>query len=114
MQELIAFAQSGELGRVKLARGLCYKPRGSIGKVKAPKQPPASVDYDLWLGPAAQQPVRRGRFHYDWHWQWPFGNGDVGQAGADMQSGSAAVWEAAEARRIISGPCRNIRGPTEP
>ena len=81
MQELIAFAQSGELGRVKLARGLCYKPRGSIGKVKAPKQPPASVDYDLWLGPAAQQPVRRGRFHYDWHWQWPFGNGDLGNQG---------------------------------
>ena len=81
MQELMAFVQGGELGAVKLARGLCYKPRGSIGKVDAPKQPPKTVDYDLWLGPAEQQPVRRRRFHYDWHWQWPFGNGDLGNQG---------------------------------
>ncbi len=81
IQEAIAFAQSGALGRIRLARGLCYKPRGSIGKVDGPQAPPASVDYDLWLGPATEQPVLRRRFHYDWHWQWDFGNGDFGNQG---------------------------------
>ncbi|MBK8097725.1 MAG: Gfo/Idh/MocA family oxidoreductase [Planctomycetes bacterium] len=81
MQQAIAFAQSGQLGKIVLARGLCYKRRRSIGKVAAPKAPPASVDYDLWLGPAAEQPVQRTQFHYDWHWQWPFGNGDLGNQG---------------------------------
>jgi predicted dehydrogenase len=80
-QEAIAYVQSGALGRLRLARGLCYKPRKSIGKVAAPLQPPANVNYDLWLGPAAQQPVRRTQFHYDWHWQWAFGNGDLGNQG---------------------------------
>lgn len=80
-QEAIAFLRRGELGAVTLARGLCYKPRQSIGKVAAPVAPPASVDYDLWLGPAAEQPVRRRQFHYDWHWQWAFGNGDLGNQG---------------------------------
>lgn len=80
-QEAIAYLRGGELGRLRLARGLCYKPRQSIGKVKAPTAVPAGVDYSLWLGPAADQPVRRAQFHYDWHWQWPFGNGDLGNQG---------------------------------
>jgi predicted dehydrogenase len=81
MQQVIAFARSGALGRLRLARGLCYKRRKSIGPVPANGTAPATVDYDLWLGPAAQQPVRRQQFHYDWHWQWDFGNGDLGNQG---------------------------------
>src|SRR5690606_8138996 len=30
MQEAIAFVQSGKIGDVKVARGLCYKPRKAI------------------------------------------------------------------------------------
>ncbi len=71
----------GELGKLKLARGLCYKPRPSIGKVPAPVKPPAEVDYDLWCGPRETAEVRRKRFHYDWHWQFPYGNGDLGNQG---------------------------------
>jgi predicted dehydrogenase len=82
MQELIAYVRSGKLGKVTVARGLCYKPRGSIGKVAAPGKPPAGVDYDLWLGPApARADVPRAKFHYDWHWQWDYGNGDIGNQG---------------------------------
>ena len=64
-----------------VSRGFCYKPRKSIGKVNAPKQPPAEVNYDLWSGPREMLPVRRERFHYDWHWQSPYGNGDIGNQG---------------------------------
>ncbi|MCB9879720.1 MAG: Gfo/Idh/MocA family oxidoreductase [Planctomycetes bacterium] len=79
--EGIAFAQSGKLGQITLARGLCYKPRQSIGKVEGPQQPPQSVDYDLWCGPAPKGPLRRKHLHYDWHWDFATGNGDVGNQG---------------------------------
>ena len=68
-----------------MARGLCYKPRGSIGKVEGPQEAPKSMDYDLWCGPAPKTPPRRktgnGTVHYDWHWIWDFGNGDLGNQG---------------------------------
>lgn len=79
--EAIAFARSGQLGAMKLVRGLCYKRRASIGRVRAAKPVPATVDADLWFGPAPIAPVMRSRFHYDWHWQWPYGNGDLGNQG---------------------------------
>jgi predicted dehydrogenase len=81
MREAIAYVESGKLGKVDLAIGLCYKPRGSIGKVSQPTAPPASMDYDLWCGPAAKLPVMRAKLHYDWHWVWNTGCGDLGNQG---------------------------------
>ncbi len=80
-RDAIEYIHSGKLGKVTLSRGLCYKPRTSIGKVSGPQMPPPTVNYDLWLGPAPQKPVERKRFHYDWHWQWDYGNGDLGNQG---------------------------------
>ncbi|MBS0202491.1 MAG: Gfo/Idh/MocA family oxidoreductase [Planctomycetes bacterium] len=80
MREAIAFLHNGGIGEVKLARGLCYKPRGSIGP-RGNYDVPASVNYDLWSGPAQMHPLTRPRFHYDWHWQWDYGNGDLGNQG---------------------------------
>jgi predicted dehydrogenase len=71
----------GKLGAIKWARGFCYKPRGSIGKVNGPQPIPASVDYDLWCGPADMLPLMRKNLHYDWHWVWNTGNGDIGNQG---------------------------------
>ncbi len=81
MQDAIAYVRSGKLGKVDLAIGLCYKPRGSIGVVKAATEPPATMDYDLWCGPAPKDPVMRNKLHYDWHWIWNYGNGDLGNQG---------------------------------
>src|SRR6185312_3025290 len=78
--EAIDYVKAGKIGEVKVARGLCYKPRGSIGP-KGEHAPPASVDYNIWLGPAPQKPVTRNQFHYDWHWFWDYGNGDLGNQG---------------------------------
>jgi predicted dehydrogenase len=80
MRQTLDFIHAGKIGKVTLARGLCYKPRGSIGP-KVTAKPPASVDYNLWLGPAPEKPVTRQRFHYDWHWFWDYGNGDLGNQG---------------------------------
>ncbi len=80
MREAIAFMHNGGIGEVKLARGLCYKPRGAIGP-RGNYDVPASVNYDLWSGPAQMNPLTRPKLHYDWHWQWDYGNGDLGNQG---------------------------------
>lgn len=76
----IEFVKAGKIGEVKLARGLCYKPRGAIGP-RREYQVPKSVDYNLWLGPAPMAKLTRPKLHYDWHWQWAYGNGDLGNQG---------------------------------
>jgi predicted dehydrogenase len=78
--DAIEYVLSGKIGEVKLARGLCYKPRASIGD-RGEFQAPVSVDYDIWSGPAPVLPITRKRFHYDWHWQWPYGGGDLSNQG---------------------------------
>ncbi len=80
MIEAIEYIRSGKIGDVKLARGLCYKRRKSIGP-KGKYDVPAGVDYDLWTGPAPMLPLTRPKLHYDWHWQFPYGNGDLGNQG---------------------------------
>ena len=81
IREAVAWVKAGNLGKLTVARGLCYKPRPSIGKVTEPQPPPPEVNYDLWCGPAPMDPIRRKRFHYDWHWIWNYGNGDLGNQG---------------------------------
>jgi predicted dehydrogenase len=81
MRAAIEFVQSGKLGTVKLARALCYKDRKSIGKVKGEQPIPKSIDYNLWCGPAPMKPLMRQKLHYDWHWVWDTGNGDLGNQG---------------------------------
>ncbi len=72
--------RDGVLGDLYLSRGLCYKWRDTIGH--AQEEPvPAGVNYDLWTGPAPMKPFTRNRFHYNWHWIWDTGNGDIGNQG---------------------------------
>ncbi len=82
IREAIEWLRAGNLGKIKLARSLCYKRRASIGKATEPCKIPATVDYDLWCGPAPKEKeLWRKKFHYDWHWVWPTGNGDLGNQG---------------------------------
>jgi predicted dehydrogenase len=74
------FLRSEKLGKLKSVHGICYKPRGSIGKM-ADAPVPEGVDYNLWLGPAPERPFNPNRFHYNWHWHWDYGNGDLGNTG---------------------------------
>lgn len=81
LRDAIAWLHAGNLGKVQVARGLCYKPRQSIGKVAAATAVPQTIDYDLWCGPSPLQPLMREKLHYDWHWQFVTGNGDLGNQG---------------------------------
>jgi len=80
LQEAVAKMREGLIGKVYMARALSYKHREGIGH--APVEPvPPGVDYDLWLGPAPSHPFTKNRFHYNWHWFWDYGTGDVGNQG---------------------------------
>ncbi len=84
--EAIEWVRAGNLGKIKIARGLCYKPRPSIGKTSGDQPVPEGIDYDLWCGPAPLTQPRRnnksnGPVHYDWHWFWNYGAGDLGNQG---------------------------------
>jgi hypothetical protein len=58
IKEAVAWVQKGNLGKIRVARALCYKPRPSIGKTVGPQAVPATVDYNLWCGPASLTPPR--------------------------------------------------------
>jgi len=86
IQAAVDWVKAGNIGKIVIARGLCYKPRGSIGATSGPQPVPGSVNYDLWCGPAPLDPPRRnskkyGSIHYDWHWFWAYGSGDLGNQG---------------------------------
>jgi len=98
-QSAMDYIKSGAIGKVQLSRGINFKARKSIGKVAAPTQPDANgriagtfrdtggkpqiidVDYKLWSAPRPVAPMQREQFHYDWHWQFAYGNGDIGNQG---------------------------------
>lgn len=97
-----ALAKKGVYGRLLVARGLCYKGRGSIG-FKRPTTPPAELDFDLWCGPAARRAYHENLVHYNWHWFWEYGNGDIGNQGAhEMHAALHAFPDATLPRRVIS------------
>ena len=78
---LVKFVHDGGIGEVKFARGLCYKRRPAIGPLG--EYPiPATVDYNIWSGPAQIKPLTRQKFDYNWHWQRLYGNGDLGNQGS--------------------------------
>ncbi|MEZ6119551.1 MAG: Gfo/Idh/MocA family oxidoreductase [Pirellulaceae bacterium] len=72
--------QDGTLPRLKIAYGYCCKPRGSIGH-KPPGDPPANLDWNLWKGPAVIDQYHDNYVHYNWHWFWNTGNGDMNNQG---------------------------------
>jgi predicted dehydrogenase len=103
LREAMAWLHDDNLGKIIRARALCYKRRPSIGKSNGPQPVPDSVDYDLWLGPAPKEPPHRLKFHYDWHWFWATGNGDIGNQGIhEMDVARWALGETALSPAVFS------------
>lgn len=75
---------AGEFGSIVRVRVVTRKFRESIGKRTTPLPIPAEVDYNLWAGPAPMSPLYRNELHYDWHWVWETGNGELANNGSHM------------------------------
>ena len=89
MQEAVRTVREGVIGTPYMSRGLCYKWRDTIGHTPV-EAVPSGVNYDLWLGPAPKRPFTRNRFHYNFHWFWDYGNGDIGNQGVHQMD--SARW----------------------
>jgi hypothetical protein len=79
----VAAVASGKYGKLLVSKAWASKNgsgRWSIG-FKPIKEPPEHVDFNIWLGPAPEQPYHENIVHYNWHWFWDFGNGEIGNQG---------------------------------
>ena len=74
--EVIERIRAGEIGRPYLAKAWYSNTRKSIGYGKeAPV--PATLDWDLWQGPAPRKPYRDNVHPYNWHWFRSYGTGET-------------------------------------
>jgi predicted dehydrogenase len=101
MPEIIQYLREGHLGRMLWVHSLCYKSRDGIGR----RQPwyPDWLDYDMYCGPAPVVPLVRENLHYDWHWYWDTGNGDLANIGIhEFDVGRWLAGHDGAPRRILS------------
>jgi predicted dehydrogenase len=101
----IAAVQSGKYGKLLVSKGAASKNgsgRWSIG-FKPIQEPPETLDYNIWLGPAREQPYHENLVHYNWHWFWPTGNGEIGNQGVhQMDIARWAIGDSALPTSVIS------------
>jgi predicted dehydrogenase len=82
-RKAVELMHAGTIGDIYQANFFFPGGRDSIG-FKEPKEPPAWLNWDLWLGPAPMQPYHENLVHYNWHWFWDFGNGELGNNGIHL------------------------------
>lgn len=98
--------QDKSLGKILYARVNRYGVRAPIGKRSTPLPIPPEVDYNLWLGPAQEKPIYRDKLHYDWHWDWNTGCGEMGNWGVhvlDDMRNNVLQDQVALPHRIVAG-----------
>ncbi|MFN4147250.1 MAG: Gfo/Idh/MocA family protein [Runella sp.] len=89
IQEAVKHLHDGLIGNVYMARALIYKWRPDIGN--HPTSPvPEGLDWNLWQGPAQERAFSKNYVHYNWHWFWDYGNGDIGNQG--IHETDLAMW----------------------
>jgi predicted dehydrogenase len=82
-QAAMKLLRDNAIGDIYMVRAFIYNPRQSIGREENGPAP-EGVDYNLWMGPTKDQPFNPNRFHYNWHWFWETGNGEIGNNGPHM------------------------------
>lgn len=94
--------RTGKYGKLLVSYGYASRSRLSIG-LQDPQQPPRELDFNLWLGPAPVHPFRTNLVHYDWHWRWDFGNGEIGNMGShQLDVCRWALPDGAVPQRVVS------------
>ena len=80
IMEAMKLLHEGRIGTVYYSRSWYASTRGPMG-TGTPMEVPPNIDYELWQGPAPRQPYTSNRLHYNWHWVWNYGNGELGNNG---------------------------------
>jgi predicted dehydrogenase len=80
VREAVAKLNEGIIGDVYMARATIFKWRPKM-QHHPNAEPPKDLDYNLWVGPGKYRPFSKNHVHYNWHWTWDFGNGEIGNQG---------------------------------
>ena len=80
IQEAVRKLREGVIGDVYMARATIFKWRPKLRDFPN-EEPPKTLDYNLWVGPGKWRPYSKNHVHYNWHWTWDFGNGEIGNQG---------------------------------
>ncbi|MCE5310984.1 MAG: Gfo/Idh/MocA family oxidoreductase [Acidobacteriales bacterium] len=80
IQEAVRKLREGVIGDVYMARATIFKRRPRLQNFPN-EEPPKTLDYNLWVGPGKWRPYSKNHVHYNWHWTWDFGNGEIGNQG---------------------------------
>ena len=82
--DAVEFVKSGALGKIRVVKTWAYQDwMGNIPRVPD-SEPPSSVDYDFWLGPAPKRPFNKNRFHFNFRWYYDYSGGLMTDWGAHM------------------------------
>ena len=82
--DAVEYVKSGKLGKIRVVKAWAYQDwMGNVPKVPD-SEPPATVDYDLWLGPAQKRPFNKNRFHFNFRWYYDYSGGLMTDWGAHM------------------------------
>ena len=85
----VALVRQGAVGKIKEVHSWSNKKWGDMEPVpERVDEVPANLDWDLWLGPAAERPFIKGYYHPgQWRRRRDFGTGTLGDMGCHMFSG---------------------------
>jgi predicted dehydrogenase len=70
--DAVAYVRSGQLGKIRLVKTWAYQDWMGNIPVVPDSDPPAGVDYDMWLGPAPKRPFNKNRFHFNFRWYYDY------------------------------------------
>jgi predicted dehydrogenase len=74
--EIVGRIHAGEIGKAYFAKAWYVNTRKSIGHGQ-PAPVPATLDWDLWQGPAPRTEYRSNVQPYNWHWFRVWGTGET-------------------------------------
>jgi predicted dehydrogenase len=74
-RDAVDFVYSGQLGNIRTVKVWCYQGWMKPDIVRPDAEPPAGVDYAMWLGPAPKRPFNASRFHFNFRWFWDYAGG---------------------------------------
>lgn len=81
-RRVVEIVQAGVLGDITDVHVWVGKGWGGGDRPTQADTPPATLNWDLWLGPAPERPYAVGRYHpAQWRKWWDFGQGTLGDMG---------------------------------
>jgi predicted dehydrogenase len=84
LRQGVELVQSGVIGEIKECHAWIDSNRGMPDSPKGAETTPATLNWDLWLGPTAERPYSKAFAPYSWRFWWDYGTGETGNFGCHV------------------------------